>query len=310
MIIMSPTSDFQSIRFSRSEPQLLGATARYVKSDPLLSTRMGRLELTDLIGGGGTSDTYKARLDGSNELFAVKIARGHKVSLEQANALIVREGIALEQLDHPNIVRCFDSGVMDDHNFLVMEYLEGNNLDVLLEQFSRYSALRPVMLALCSALSVVHAVEIVHGDVNPGNVFILNKPKPGGPLLKLLDFGLVRFYDEKIIPVPFPSTHLGIGTPQFMSVDALLGNPIDSQADLHGLGAILYLALTGKYPFEGKVYFDYVLAQYDFQLHGLTSSTIGLSEELQSIIFRLLTLDRREHYPSAAGLATALSHAD
>jgi eukaryotic-like serine/threonine-protein kinase len=209
------------------------------------------LELVRPLGHGAMGEVWVARHLNLDTEVAVKFIHRESADDPEVRARFELEAKAAARLKSPHVVQVFDHGVTDDGMpFLVMELLEGENLD---QRLQRETFLSPALAAdvvdqVARALSAAHEQGIVHRDVKPGNIFLC--PDGDGIFVKLLDFGVARattFGHKKL-------TQAGvmIGTPSYISREMVISpGPVDHRADLWALAVVAYEMLTGDVPFTG-----------------------------------------------------------
>ncbi len=208
------------------------------------------------LGKGGMGSVWVAEHLALEAEVAVKFLLPEMLELDKANPLerFKREAKAAAQVKHPHVVQMLDQGVMDDDTpYLVMELLEGESLA---ERFVRAGKMAPsevtrLVSQVARALAAAHARHIVHRDIKPGNIFLV---EAGGPLFcKVLDFGIAK---RTAGQVDESNTATGVlmGVPHYLSPERLHGKQTDHQADLWALAAVAYRALLGKPPFEGETW--------------------------------------------------------
>jgi Tol biopolymer transport system component/predicted Ser/Thr protein kinase len=210
-------------------------------STPLLSRRLGPYELVALIGKGGMGEVWRARDSRLGRDVAIKL------SLEQFSDRFEREARAIAALNHPNICTLFDVGP----NYLVLEYIEGENLkgplppDQVLE----------IATQIADALEGAHEKGIVHRDLKPANI----KVRPDGSV-KVLDFGLAKSGAQQAItsdsPTILSAAGMILGTAGYMSPEQARGQEVDKRADIFAFGVVLYEMLTGDRLFDGPTVTD------------------------------------------------------
>jgi serine/threonine protein kinase len=194
------------------------------------------------LGEGGMSQIFLAENTRTGQVGALKVltvSSGEMTDLK----LFIKEYDIICKLDSPFIVRIYDHGVADDHIFIAMEYLPGGNLkDRMMLGLGPNEAL-DVLVQLGRALDIVHCVGIVHRDVKPHNVMFRDTKS-----LVLVDFGVSRVSQQTSV------IRAGqiVGTPTYISPDAILGTAIDGRSDLYSTGVMLYEMLTGKPPYTGN----------------------------------------------------------
>ena len=209
-----------------------------------LSHRLPELENFELIGPGGMGTVYRARHRELDRLVAVKVLHAHLQEDPSFAERFVREARTLARLDHPNIVRVYDSGHREGINYLVMEFVEGATLRQTMAggELAPAEALA-IVPRICEALQYAHDQGVVHRDIKPENILI---DRSGSP--KIADFGLA------LLTGPSTETRLTqtaqlMGTPQYMAPEQIEHRgDVDHRADIYSLGVVFYEMLTGELP--------------------------------------------------------------
>lgn len=237
---------------AREQPHSLGSpsalsAAQDVDAVSLVpgSWVLGRFEVLERAGSGGMADVYRARDTSSGQMVALKVMRDTAPSLERFE----REAILLSEVRHAGIARYVTHGQLPSGSpFLAMEWLEGMSLEDFLRQ-RRLSVRQAVELVqrVAAALDVVHRQGIVHRDINPSNLFLVD----GNPEnVRILDFGVAHFGSGSK-----QLTHPGdrVGTPGYMAPEQAQGHSeIEPSADVFALGCVLFECLTGRKAFVGN----------------------------------------------------------
>jgi DNA-binding SARP family transcriptional activator/pimeloyl-ACP methyl ester carboxylesterase/tRNA A-37 threonylcarbamoyl transferase component Bud32 len=198
------------------------------------------------IAVGGQGEVYLGRDRVSGDQVIIKRLRPELVADRERVARFLREGEVLRQLQHPNIVRMLDLFEKDGEHCIVMEYVPGGTLRQLLEMESPLPIehVLALTLELADALGRAHHVGIVHRDLKPGNVLLAANGSP-----RLTDFGTARLEQDD---VRLTRTGALVGSPAYMSPEALRGDPLDPRSDIWSFGVLLYEMLAGRRPFEGE----------------------------------------------------------
>jgi serine/threonine-protein kinase len=227
-----------------------GAALR-VLDDPLLGRVIGgRYMIEQKLGAGGMATVYRGRHQALDREVALKVLHPKLASDADHRQRFLREARSANRVHHENVVDIMDTGETEDGLvYLVMEYLRGSTLS---EQLNKGPL--PLTRAchighqVVRALARAHALGVVHRDVKPDNVFILNR---GGDtdFVKLLDFGIARSLGEMALT---KSNHI-YGTPAYMAPEQIEGGEIGPAADLYAFGCLLYEILSGEVPFSGQM---------------------------------------------------------
>jgi serine/threonine protein kinase len=217
-----------------------------------------RYRIQGILGRGGMGTVYAAidqyRLDGEEggQRVALKILHTEIVKRPHLLQELRSEFQRLQALSHPNIVRVHDFDRDGDLTFFTMEHLSGAPLSRVLAERNGTPLYRPHALAIIrqvgAAVAYAHSHGTVHGDLNPGNIFITNDGE-----IRVLDFGASnRLRPEPAIPELDDPSRVAVVTPSYASCELLVGRPPEARDDVYALACISYVLLTGKHPFEGR----------------------------------------------------------
>ena len=207
----------------------------------------GRYVVSELLGTGGMGAVYRGRHQLVGRDVALKFLSPRYARDPAARERFLREARAANRIDHEHIIDITDFGETSDGLvFLVMEYLEGEPLGKLIEA-GPLEPVRALTIAhqLATALARAHELDVIHRDVKPDNVFLLQRR--GADFVKLLDFGFAKVVGEHRLT----ATGKVFGTPEYLAPEQARGEPLTGQADQYALGCVLYEMLTGRLPFEG-----------------------------------------------------------
>ncbi|MFM1886057.1 MAG: hypothetical protein RL026_1214 [Pseudomonadota bacterium] len=193
--------------------------------------------------GGSVSQLFVAESERAGALVVVKVTPSMRDAsgIDQSFERFLQEYEIARRLQHPNIVRCHELGVTDDHAYLAMEYFPDGDLRRLLRQGLEPCQALSLAIQIARALQALHRSGALHRDLKPGNVLMR-----GTGHVALSDFGLAR-HDSVRFEVTDPG--LIFGTPHYMSPEQGHGEPVDARTDLYSLGVILHEMLTGERPF-------------------------------------------------------------
>ncbi|MEK6233696.1 MAG: serine/threonine-protein kinase, partial [Planctomycetales bacterium] len=217
---------------------------------------LGKYKLLELLGKGGTGDVFKGQ-DSSGSLFALKVLSEDQQDDEEVLARFHREARLAAVLNHPNIVNTHAAAREGDRLCLVMEYVEGNDLNHWIEYFSKRRKQLPFAWSCeCvrqAALGLHHAFEreVVHRDVKPSNILVIGQDASIMPVVKILDMGAATAHREDLKGASITRDGELLGTPDYMAPEQVYDpTNADVRSDIYSLGCTLFHLLAGRVPFQ------------------------------------------------------------
>ena len=266
---------------------------------PSKTTKIGKYDVIDIIGRGGMGVVYKARDPYLDRLVAIKMMN---VDIHEDSDFMERfrrEAKATASLQHPNIVTVYDLGEYENRPFLVMQYLEGYSLEALLRAHRDMTLVEKLNITIdvCQGLAYAHQRGIIHRDIKPGNIMVLNDGS-----VKIVDFGIARLGDNTL-------TRTGqiVGSLYYMPSEQLRDKPVDTRADIYSTGVVLYQLLTNALPFEGESTGSTLAKILSDDPPPFSQFALSYPPELEAITLRALAKDRDQRFPTAEAMAIALS---
>jgi eukaryotic-like serine/threonine-protein kinase len=283
------------------------------RADPFLGQRIdGRFKVEAFLGAGTVGSVYRARdlAQGGGQV-ALKIWNGAALT-DQSRGRFMREAMALSTLHHPNIVEVQSYGTVEQLPYVAMEYLDGEPLEALLKDGQPMAAglAYDVITQILQALAYAHGLGVVHRDLKPDNVVLLD----GGQTprrVKLLDFGLAKFLSPDDDPVKGEAlTMLGMvmGTPLYMAPEQAAGRSVDARVDVYAAGCVLFEMLAGRPPFLGESNAEIFRAHMLSPVPRLAElrSDVRVVAGLQALLERALAKDPEQRFAHAGQMLEAL----
>jgi eukaryotic-like serine/threonine-protein kinase len=264
------------------------------------SLTVGPYQLLGRLGRGAGGEVYKARHARMGRLAALKLLGADAPG---GVGRFLREAQALARLDHPNVVRAYDAGEVRGTYFLAMEYVEGSDLQRLVEREGPLGFARAAEYARQAALGLQHAHErgVVHRDVKPSNLLLSARG-----VVKVLDLGLARLRG-RADGEPLTAAGQGMGTVDYIAPEQLRdARSADARADLYSLGCTLYFLLTGRPPFAGESAVEKLLGHLHGEPEPLESLRPDVPPALAAVVRRLMAKDPADRFQTPAQLAAAL----
>lgn len=268
--------------------------------------KLGRYVIIRTLGKGAMGMVYEARDPNLDRRVAIKTIKVEHLSVEASAEYEARfrtEARSAARLQHPNIVSVYDSDRHGDMAYLVMEFVQGDDLKKILDSGKTYTLEQTlhVMRDLLSALEYAHRQNIVHRDVKPANMLVEANGR-----VKLTDFGVARIQDSGEATRTRGSM---VGTLKYMAPEQVQGLTVDARADIFAAGVVLYQLLTGRRPFDGSS--DFAIIQQIVGAPPAAPSTINalLPQEMDAVVEKALAKSRDDRYPSAQAFIVALQEA-
>ena len=270
----------------------------------------GRYLVKRLIGEGGMGFVYEAEHVEIGRRVAVKVLHALYARQNEVVARFRSEARAAARIGHPHIVDVFDSGTTPEGAvYLVMEHLGGQNLHELLSLEGPLPSSRAIFIGreICEALEAAHRAGILHRDMKPENVFLIDK-EGRRDFVKVLDFGIAKSLDqisdrEKRLTTP----GMAMGTPEYMAPEQAGGGITDARADVYAVGAILYEMLTNRPPHEGKNVMEVLSRKATLAPTPVRQTNAKVSPALDQLIMRTLSILPDDRPQSMAALSEALA---
>ncbi|MBY0546379.1 MAG: serine/threonine-protein kinase [Candidatus Obscuribacterales bacterium] len=268
-----------------------------------------KFEILELLGQGGMGSVFKARERATGTIFAVKLLNPALLQHEDSRKRFEREAKASMQIHDANVAAVYSYGIgANETPYLVMDFLEGKTLDQLLKETPKLDYKRVINLSIqiCDGLEQAHSRGVVHRDLKPSNIMITT-PAPGVEFAKIFDFGIAKVMPGQAIDLTVGDmTKTGdiCGSPLYMAPEQVQDNNVDQRSDLHALGCVMYKALTGVHPFEGKNVLDTVAKILTSEAHPLSLVTpaINVPDSLSFVVEKCLNKSPNMRYSNAAEL--------
>jgi serine/threonine protein kinase/tetratricopeptide (TPR) repeat protein len=259
-----------------------------------------RYEIIRTIGQGGMGDVFQGRDRQTGDLVAIKLLKPDIVE-EMPDLLerFRREGEALRKLNHPNIVKMLDAVEENGLHYLIMQYVVGGSLRDLLDRHPQLPVdqVLAIGIELADALTRAHHLKIIHRDLKPENVLLTDE---GTPLLT--DFGVARIGTRTRVT----ETGSVIGTYNYLSPEACMGEDLDQRTDIWSFGVMLYEMLAGQRPFDASQSTAVLLAILNNPLPDLAAVRPDVPPSLADLISRMLHKEREGRLPSVRVVGAAL----
>ena len=272
-----------------------------MNNDPFVGKVIdGRYEIQARVGEGGMGVVYKARQMSIDRVIALKMLNAQMQGDQTWVQRFYNEAKACSRLQHPNTIRMFDFGqTQDGRLFMTMEFLDGVSLrDALQKGPIAPQRVVKILIQCCASLAEAHSIGIIHRDIKPDNVFLLNMA--GSPdFVKLLDFSVAKLLEGDRM-----KTQAGVvfGTPQYMSPEQGRGLPLDARSDLYALGILAFEMLTGNVPFHD----DNPMTVIQMHLHGqVPPMADSIPYSVQAVVRRAMEKDPARRYQSAGEMMQA-----
>ena len=223
---------------------------------------------------------------------AVKVLRGDLANDEKFVRRFQREALQASSLSHPNIVEVYDVGEDNGEYYIVMEYVEGKHLKGLLKKRGKLTIpeVVDIMIQVTSGLTVAHDSYIIHRDIKPQNIMILDNG-----LVKLTDFGIALAMNS----TQLTQTNSVMGSVHYLPPEGASGKGATLQSDIYSLGILMYELLTGKLPFRGETAVEIALKQLKEPMPSIRKEIPDIPQSIENIILRATAKNPKNRYADA-----------
>ena len=260
----------------------------------------GRYRLTSQQGAGGMAVIYKATDEALGRIVAVKVLRP---SLTADDTFIVRfknEARSIANLQHPNIVTVHDVGSEGPTHYIVMEFVEGQDLKRMIRAYGALSVNRALDLGIqiCAGLGYAHRAGIVHADVKPQNILLAE-----GDIVKITDFGIAQALSDT---QPAQKQSVVWGSPHYFAPEQAQGEKPSASSDVYSIGIVIFEMLTGRLPYIGANQQELALAHIRERIPSVTEYNPAVPDSLAKIIQKVMSKDPNARYSNADQLGNVL----
>ncbi len=265
---------------------------------------LGRYKLLGQVGSGGMSTVYLGEHVLMQRQVAIKVLPRNRVTDTSYLARFRREARAAASLDHPNIVRAYDIDNDGDNHYLVMEFVDGRDLQQTVKRNGPmdYVTAADYVRQAAEGLAHAHCSGLIHRDVKPANLLVDQKN-----VVKVLDLGLARFTDEDRASLTVQYDENVLGTADYLSPEqARDSHGVDARADIYSLGCSLYFLLTGHPPFPEGTLPQRLMAHQKQQPAGIAKDRPDVPADLVAICAKMMAKKADDRYQSMEEVSEAL----
>jgi predicted Ser/Thr protein kinase len=256
--------------------------------DPRVGTLIDRYRLVEKLGEGGMGMVYKAEHTMIGRPVALKLLHPDLARVPQAVDRFFREARAANEIPSDHIVQVTDFGRAEDGaNFLVMEFLEGVDLQQVLTEEKRFTPQRAAQIAMqiAEGVGAAHKRKVIHRDLKPGNVQLVQRGA-NAEFVKIMDFGIAKITESG---TQLTKTGMILGSPAYMSPEQASGQPVDPRTDIYALGVIIYEMLVGRPPFIGQSPTQILLAHVTQVPEPPRTLNADVPEPLEQLVLQCLS---------------------
>lgn len=250
-----------------------------------------RYEIIKTIGEGGMANVYLANDTILDRKVAIKVLRGDLSNDEKFIRRFQREALSVSNLSHPNIVEVYDVGEEDGQYYIVMEYIEGKTLKQLLKKRETLSLpeVIDIMLQLTDGLAHAHESYIIHRDIKPQNIMILDNG-----LVKITDFGIAMALNA----TQLTQTNSVMGSVHYLPPEQANGKSATVKSDIYSLGILMYELITGSVPFKGDNAVEIALKHMKEKIPSIRKQNPTIPQNVENIVIKATAKNPRNRYDS------------
>ena len=281
--------------------------------DPLIGTMVGDYQVIEPVGEGGMGVVYRGVQPVIKKRVAIKVLKPQVAGDDQQVRRLIAEAESVNAIGHRGIIDIFGLGTLPDGRpYIVMEFLEGDPLDLWLQRqpggrVPLLTALE-LLLEVCAPLSAAHRANVIHRDLKPSNVFVCRQAD-GTRFLKILDFGLAKRALGLDGNTKQTSQSVVSGTPDYMAPEQARGLSISPRSDLYALGVMAFEFFTGRVPFVGATPMDVMVAHVGTAPPRPSTLEPSLPPDLEALVLRMLAKAPEDRPQTVEEIRNALEDA-
>jgi serine/threonine-protein kinase len=261
-----------------------------------LPVRIGRYQIRERLAQGGMGVLYLGFDPATDRHVALKVLRVDSTDFRER---FLREARLSARLQHPNIITVYDVGSHEGQPFIAMEFIAGETLAQIIGRGAPLPLARIISLAqqICHGLGYAHRHGVVHRDIKPANLMVIRE----SGVLKVLDFGVAGRVETEGVPT------LLMGTPNYMSPEQIIGQPIDQRSDIFSVGLVLYELMSCRQAFTADTQEGVLLKVLNESPEPLTSLVADIDPAIPAIVNRALEKHADARYPDLDAMRSDLS---
>lgn len=261
-----------------------------------------RYEIIKSIGEGGMANVYLANDNILDRKVAIKVLRGDLENNEKFIRRFQREAKSVSDLSHPNIVEVYDVGEEEGQHYIVMEYIDGRTLKQLIQKRGALTVAEVVdiMTQLTDGLSAAHEAYIIHRDIKPQNIMILDNG-----MIKITDFGIAMTLNA----TQLTQTNSVMGSVHYLPPEQASGQTATTKSDIYSAGILMYELLTGTVPFKGENAVEIALKQMKERIPSIRKQNPLIPQSIENIVLRATAKNPKNRYDNIKEMHEDLIHA-
>ena len=258
-----------------------------------------RYEVIKSIGEGGMANVYLAQDTILDRKVAVKVLRGDLSNDDKFIRRFEREALSVSKLSHPNIVEVYDVGEENEQHYIVMEYIDGKTLKQLLYKRKTLTTeeVIDIMTQLTDAIAHAHESYIIHRDIKPQNIMILDDGS-----IKVTDFGIAIAMNA----TQLTQTNSVMGSVHYIPPEQANGKSATVKSDIYSIGIMMYELLTGSVPFKGDNAVEIAIKHMKEKLPSIRKQNPAIYQSVENIVLKATAKNPRNRYENARDMCNDL----